>query len=91
MDIGAGDWVECVHNGERGGLSWPRPELVVGGIYSVARLDPDYLLVGYPVLWLNEQINPEQYSDGGYAADRFRPIYRPKASLIQSLLEKQDA
>lgn len=92
--IGPGEWVECV---DAGPDSWGRAvPLEVGGVYLVASvcmaedvhgvlgpcvtlaniLDEAELDFARGVIWLS-----------AYDVSRFRPIYRPKASLIQSLLQ----
>ena len=70
--IGPGDFVECVD--ARGA-----PELTLGSIYMVRLICDDG-----GGCWLRE-VDPPPFHDGFFIS-RFRPIYRPKASLIQSLL-----
>ena len=86
--IGPGDWVECI---ARTG----RPDLCVpGGLYCVEALVPAFgtcpacedgsdiegmIFVGQP----KERNDTGQY--WSWCPCRFRPVYRPKADLIESL------
>ena len=82
MDIGPGDWVECVDASDSPHhlLSCP---LVLGAMYLVVELHPEDAAgeVGVETRSIPERI---------FRASRFRPIYRPKESLIQTLLEPVD-
>ncbi len=85
MDIGPGDFVECVRDGPN---KWGMPSwLKAGTIYRVRKVLITTLFL-YPSAALPR---PRP----GYKIDRFRPIYRPKAEIIQGLLqpikEKEDA
>lgn len=87
--IGPGDWVECVD-----ASPCPRygdPGLRLGALYQVARTErrrdeitgyegDGVLLSGYR----HPSRGVEKKSDW-LGASRFRPIYRPKADLIESL------
>jgi hypothetical protein len=90
-DLGPGDWVECVDNGPRP-TGLPAPELTVGSLYQVESLAE--LDIGIAV-YLVGRPNPRDgaFHAGrqisGYALARFRPIYRPKQSIIEQL--KQSA
>jgi hypothetical protein len=68
----------------------PTPELTLGAIYRVERAEvsEEWSDVG---LWFVGVPAPGPWY--GYSATRFRPIYRPNSTLIQSLLkpEKEDA
>lgn len=87
MDIGPGDFVECVD-------ATDFAELTVGTLYRVLAIEPSIHpeWTGVPVLIPSGF--PEQgggLSCGRYfcgcALRRFRKAYRPKASLIEGLLE----
>lgn len=84
--IGPGDFVECV-NAEPCAL-WGDPGLREGGIYQVEAVamrrdsvsgfeGAAVRLVGY--------VHPTTEGVRWLGADRFRPIYRPNADLIESL------
>lgn len=77
--IGPGDWVECVAivAPEEGGV---RAGFVVGELYCVIEVinHSD----GVPGL---EFSNAPPSGVGGWHSEYFRPIYRPKADLIESL------
>jgi len=87
VPIGPGDWVECIAacvldptNRHNKSLS----NLTLGGIYQVEEVladawdDLGLVLVGvYNTHWQR-----------AWRADRFRPIYRPNADLIESLLNQ---
>lgn len=91
MDIGPGDYVECDLTGVRRAPSgevaggWP----VHGGVYVVRAVGrynspvwgdtPGIKLVG-----IYGRISGKR--DAWFPAKCFRPIYRPKADLIESLL-----
>lgn len=86
--IGPGDFVECV---DASPDWWGDPvPLVVGQIYRVlgidwgegARISPPGLEHA-PGLWL-AGVRSENDEDS-FALDRFRPIYRPRADLIEQL------
>jgi hypothetical protein len=95
--IGPGDFIECVDAGPyRGSGGWVVPTLALlvhGAIYQVATLSthPEYgvptvCLVGYPSY--GEEVGDAIFC--GWGLFRFRPIYRPKADLIESLLQGID-
>ena len=88
--IGPGDWVECVDmvSDFSGGCEvWLDDALPIEGqIYQVsdAWIDDD----GYSVIlvgWEREKARLDWGRRCGFAIERFRPIYRPKADLIESL------
>lgn len=76
--IGPGDWVECVESGK-----FACDEVVAGRVYEVAaagegrcsRSDCN----GVWVRLTNDRVS------GDWCGVRFRPIYRPKQELIESL------
>jgi hypothetical protein len=77
--IGPGDFVECVHCGG------PFPAgFTVANIYQVSEVG---LWHGYPWINVDEMPTPRDFghSAPGWAAECFRPIYRPKSSIIESL------
>lgn len=88
--IGPGDWVECVDDRGDGGIALHDGGfLVLGRIYQIdelmaaqttlAGLVPAVRLVGQPFL------HARSWRRRAYALSRFRPIYRPKSDLIESL------
>lgn len=81
--IGPGDWVECVNASPFHSRNAVSNRLRVGAIYQIANcgLDPGD---GVPIVWL-VGLDSGDFTRAFLAA-RFRPIYRPKASLIESLL-----
>lgn len=94
MDIGVGDWVECVETD-------PCPTYghltVVGGIYCVEEVDPtdgtpwacdlhgECLAGG--LRFVGHSVKPNYF----FCEASFRPIYRPKQELIESLMVMQRA
>ncbi len=80
--IGPGDWVECVRDGSAV-HGWS--PLTVGAIYRVR----DLVEEGYPGgrvvagVTLHEVATPP--GEVGFWIELFRPIYRPRADLIESL------
>jgi len=88
--IGPGDWVECVDNAPRpwhfGPYIEALEELRVGGVYQVRAIDRagDLFLAG--ILTGSERLGfgPDAL---GFDESRFRLIYRPKADLIERLME----
>lgn len=84
MDIGPGDFVECV--GSRSGPTSPNTRLTKGAIYrarAVGVVPPGYVYSGEPYVDLEEM--PALDGNFGYHASQFRPIYRPNAGLIRDL------
>lgn len=88
--IGPGDWVECVDvtsDVAGTGHDWQGERVPVEGqIYQVsdAWVDCD----GYSVIlvgWERDRAARDWGRRCGFAIERFRPIYRPKADLIESL------
>lgn len=84
--IGPGDWVECVDASACPAYG-PTP-LVVGLIYAVERIDGRADVVGGVALHLVgvRSGGPQ----GGFGAFRFRPVYRPRTDLIETLLQPVD-
>lgn len=95
--IGPGDWVECVgcdtpnHEGHEP-VRGDRPQR--GQIYLVDRVDLARSTTGRmrPALTVT---SPKAYSANGneigWGVENFRPIYRPKSELLESLLKRADA
>lgn len=84
--IGVGDWIECIDaSGANGGGLFDGGFLVERRVYQVAELSfvdgrvPSVRLVGQPAL------HSDSGRKGSYALSRFRPIYRPKSSIIEAL------
>lgn len=84
MDIGPGDWVECI---APVGLRSPvQPEVIGGNIYQVEGIEPHARCgrcktFDHPGLHL---VNVPRWP-AGHAGCHFRPIYRPKQSIIEAL------
>lgn len=78
--IGKGDWVECV-DASPGWYGLPSG-LAVGAVYQIAKV------VVPGVFWLAQVDHGSPYS--GFRAERFRPIYRPKANAFDHLLKPVD-
>lgn len=79
--IGPGDFVECV-DARPCPIYGPVP-LVVGGLYVVSRVEQDTATVfGWSIFLVGVRSGGPH---GGFGGGRFRPIYRPKQSLIESL------
>lgn len=75
-DIGKGDWMECASLAPRGeGVRGHG--FVIGRIYQVS--------VVHPYGGLDFVGAMRAPSGFGWKRSRFRPIYRPKADLIESL------
>lgn len=84
--IGPGDYVECMDASplRPGGIP---SQLISGKIYTVRGLDvvPGwYRNAGEPLVLLVETSPPLETD--GYDPARFKPVYRPDASLISRLL-----
>lgn len=82
--IGPGDWVECVRS----------RSLLVGGLYYVETIDSrerDCPCHGRSPFGLFLRDQPNASGSSGWCGLNFRPIYRPKSSLIQSLLKPIEA
>lgn len=79
--IGPGDWVECV---DASPMRFFETGLTVGAVYLVegCTYPRDGLIAG---LLLRGVRHPGNLL-GDYNPRRFRPIYKPSADLIQSLL-----
>lgn len=77
--IGPGDWVECVIG--RPHTFHPPATLVVGQLYLVRGLHPN------GSLYLAGVVLPKgpKGIEAGWGLPRFRPVYRPKSSLIETL------
>lgn len=90
--IGKGDWVECVSYD--GGHPHPARmvgTLTVGGIYRVRKVVRGRDSVrGVPADGIQVDGVYAYHAngvEGAWHPDRFRPIYRPRADLIESLLQ----
>lgn len=79
--IGPGDWVECVR-GARSNFSWCPEEVVAGCLYRVTEVDQASDWRGNLAEGLFLQGFDQRH---GWSVERFRPIYRPKTDLIESL------
>lgn len=79
-DLGPGDFVECVNASGRF-ASDPPSGLLLGALYTVEAVYINDEGRGLTLVGLRAS-SPFV----GYAIDRFRPIYRPKASVIESML-----
>ena len=81
--IGPGDFVECV-DASRKPHNTHQPKVVEGRVYRVVEVG----LAAAGGRWLPGLLladAPPARPNGFYRADRFRPIYRPKSSLIEQL------
>lgn len=93
---GPGDWVECVDAafGADGGFQCADGWLLQhGAVYMVLEVISASNRMGkiVPALRLaGLSHRSETGRSGGYAARRFRPIYRPKSELIETLLKSAD-
>lgn len=81
MDIGPGDWVEATEDVEP---QWSdfSDRLVRGVVYRVREVAPGELLDGS---WEDAVFLCGQHEDCGWDPEYLRPIYRPKADLIEQL------
>ena len=77
-DIGPGDFIECID--DLRSIN-PQSMLVLGAIYTAVEVFDDDR--GTPGVSVKEATPPAPYY--GFAISLFRPVYRPKASLIESL------
>jgi hypothetical protein len=78
--IGPGDWVECVDARQRPEAPLPPLGLTVGKLYLVEGVGEWGGFLGVVLRDVRSW-----HPSGGYRADHFRPIYRPKADLIEQL------
>lgn len=96
MDIGPGDWVECVDDSPGRPVNLPyvrEAHLVRGRIYRVAAVrDFDHYkngtVLAIPTVVLTEREThwiAWNGTPGGWHLKRFRPVYRPQADLIERL------
>lgn len=87
MDIGVGDWVECICARTCGCGCFPAGTsvLILGKIYQVETVCSH--IEESPGLTLVEVSTPGDHHC--FPARDFRPIYRPKQELIESLMVKQ--
>lgn len=79
--IGPGDWVECV---DCIPSDKPTAKFALGSIYQVE----DCVFVPgikQPHGLIIKEMPRSSHPTGAYCATAFRPIYRPKAGLIESL------
>lgn len=87
LPIEPGMWVECVDDSPHWGLS--EKTLMRGALYCVARVDfRGRLADGSLGVGLCLEGRRHRTASGrlaSYRPDRFRPIYRPKQSLIEKL------
>lgn len=81
--IGPGDWVECIRS--------HRGIIPVGAVVQCRWIgdvgrgcEVDYTCAAPGIRF----VSVADYDDRPYCACAFRPIYRPKSELIQSLLTK---
>ena len=80
--IGPGDWVECV-DASPCSMYGP-PPLTVGALYRVERIrefEPE-VIDGWCLWLVGVRANSPE---GAFGGGRFRPIYRPKSSIIEQL------
>jgi len=80
--IGPGDWVECIDVSWRPLAHYPPSQLIVGAVYQVEDVDRD---AHDPGIWLVGITSP--HCTGTFSTSHFKPIYRPKAKLIEDLLK----
>jgi hypothetical protein len=90
MDIGAGDWVECVSfQGIMvcGNSESNAPSLIVGRIYQVEEVfPPSRFADGESGISVQEVKDIDENGNRwAFCLECFRPIYRPKSSLIESI------
>lgn len=89
--IGPGDWVEF-YRLWRGLTLSPHYAVELGGIYRVLELVPDMdNRDGTFEPGLRLYRTASQHEQVAYPVSCFRPIYRPKASLIESLKQPRTA
>jgi len=86
--IGPGDWVECVSVDSENDYG-----LRVGAIYQVERVATGRTLAG--IITTGLLLHGMNYTGWtgarvGYLPERFRPLYRPKADLIERLMQPID-
>ncbi len=80
-DIGPGDWVECVRP------SRMRPgALRVGAVYQVVSCTPEDRH-GIPGVTIKGVPAVYEHAGFGWAVFMFRPVYRPKAEILDGLRE----
>lgn len=87
--IGPGDFVECVDATSGPGAWMPGEAPVVGAIYTVERVFVNgWGIESLHLRELKRHPGSVAFWGGGplgYNIKRFRPIYRPKSSLIEQL------
>jgi len=87
--IGPGDWVECVDNSCGQLEAWSAGErLEKGAVYQIGDCWVDTHTLKEVVSIVGRERVAGSRRKGrrlGYSINRFRPIYRPKADLIESL------
>ena len=83
--IGKGDWVECMDASPH--LQMGHKSLVSGGIYRVLELHPAGSIRGDRMAYEDaiDLVGDSLPYPFTWSVSRFRPIYRPKSSLIESL------
>jgi hypothetical protein len=94
MDIGVGDWVECINVGPIGPGPTPATDLVrLGCLYLITHIviiPPEYGPGESAAFILKD--TPHHPNTFGFYPDRFRPIHRPgNSTLIRDLLTKLPA
>ena len=87
-DIGVGDWVECV---DATPFHHTYPTLQLGALYCVREvaIDPSPRTPdrknGVRLHGIYLPKRQKDQAERGWRLSRFRPIYRPRADLIESL------
>jgi hypothetical protein len=81
MNIGQGDWVECIDDSP--GKYQCKAEIAKGQIYCIDALDTTSFDI--PCVQLVGKTDP--YLELWWGVHRFRPIYRP-SNLIENLLKE---
>jgi hypothetical protein len=84
MDIGPGDFVECVGPCGCPDADFTATDLVKGAVYRCTEVGHDGH--GGPAIWLAEFPNPSDCFCPGH----FRPIRRPKSGAFDDLLKVPD-
>jgi hypothetical protein len=88
--IGPGDWVECVDASPHRGALDPSTiiALSLGALYQVREVADGFaggeLRHGLLLVGLKNRTNRDGL-EFAYDVERFRPIYRPKSSIIEQL------
>lgn len=90
--IGVGDYVECIGHSDRAVIPTRREgrEVVRGGLYVVRDILPGRYADGATedgLRFVGIRGYGKNGREGGWPVSQFRKIYRPKASLLKSLLQ----